>query len=142
MIYVHGFLGSATETWSDIIYHVDILDHSPFDKSDLYFFDYPAERNIVAASVKRLQRFISTVYPDPTLLFAEPQALPLSPEVDFSSLRGAKPYSKLILVGHSLGAVIIRRFIADEAWGVSVPRSLETPSYMPTLNFSRRRYWF
>jgi len=119
IVYVHGFLGNAQSTWEQVQYYADRLEGEPFRDADLYFFDYPAEEQFVPASVSRLRDFLTTIYPSP------PCALLEAPLRDYDwrlpddspivSLRDLRPYSRLVLVGHSLGAVVIRRLIADEA---------------------------
>jgi len=116
IVYVHGFWGDAETTWNDIIYYVDILDREPFGKSDLFFFDYPAEENILIASVKRLKRFVEAVYPNPPPALFHFDYWPSLVEPVKIFIRKPEPYKKLVLVGHSLGGVVIRRLIADELW--------------------------
>jgi hypothetical protein len=83
------------------------------------FFDYPAEDQFVQASVARLRSFLNEVYPLPPSALLEAYLRDfdwrLPDDLDTVSLRVLHPYSRLILVGHSLGAVVVRRFIADEA---------------------------
>ncbi len=119
IVYVHGFLGDASTTWEQVQYYVDRLRDEPFKNSDLYFFDYPAEGQFVQASVGRLRSFLTQIYPSPPSALLEVHLRDfdwrLPHDSDTLSLRESHPYSRLILVGHSLGAVVIRRFIADEA---------------------------
>jgi pimeloyl-ACP methyl ester carboxylesterase len=119
IVYVHGFLGDAQTTWEQLQYYVDRLRDEPFKNSDLHFFEYPAEDQFVLASVARLRSFLTQIYPLPPSALVEAHLRDfdwrLPGDSDTVFLRELHPYSRLILVGHSLGAVVIRRFIADEA---------------------------
>src|ERR1017187_3325356 len=119
IVYVHGFLGDAQSTWEQLQYYVDRLDNEPFRDADLFFYDYPAEDNFVHASVSRLRAFLNQIYPSPPPELLEVHFKDLDwrlhddPEV--ITIREHRPYARLVLVGHSLGAVVIRRLVADEA---------------------------
>src|SRR5690242_5840469 len=65
IIYVHGFWGGPEVTWENILYYVDRLSEDPFGRSDLFFFDYPAERDFLIVSASMLRRFLKTIYPIP-----------------------------------------------------------------------------
>lgn len=117
IIYVHGFWGTAQSTWEDIAYYVDVLEKEPFRDSDLFFFDYPAEENIVIASVRRLRQFICKTYPIPPEELFKTHVWNGSVNDPMQLvIRDPQPYTNLILVGHSLGGVVIRRLVADALW--------------------------
>jgi pimeloyl-ACP methyl ester carboxylesterase len=119
VVYVHGFLGDAQSTWEELQYNVDRLPKEPFRDVDLFFYDYPAEDNFVHLSAVNLRGFLSQIFPLPPAALLEVHFRDLDwrlhddPEV--ITLRHQRPYSRLVLVGHSLGAVVIRRLVADEA---------------------------
>ena len=119
IVYVHGFLGDAQSTWEQPQYYVDRLPSEPFRDVDLFFYDYPAEDDFVQISSVNLRAFLNQIFPSPPQEMLEVHFRDLDwrlrddPEV--ITLRERSPYSRLVLVGHSLGAVVIRRSIADEA---------------------------
>jgi pimeloyl-ACP methyl ester carboxylesterase len=130
IVYVHGFLGHAQSTWEQLQYYVDRLDNEPFRDVDLFFYDYPAEDNFVHLSVPSLRAFLNQIFPlpPPELLEVHFRDLDwrLTDDPEVITLREHRPYSRLVLVGHSLGAVVIRRLIADEALTAHANRT--TPS--------------
>src|ERR1035437_5697759 len=130
IVYVHGFLGHAQSTWEQLQYYVDRLDNEPFRDVDLFFYDYPAEDNFVHLSVPSLRAFLNQIFPlpPPELLEVHFRDLDwrLTDDPEVITLREHRPYSRLVLVGHSLGAVVIRRLVADEALTAHANRT--TPS--------------
>jgi pimeloyl-ACP methyl ester carboxylesterase len=119
VIYVHGFMGDAIDTWRDLVYYVDLLPDLPFAKADLYFVNYGAENEFVLTNTHFLRTFVKDLFPTPPpTLFTHCLA-----DLDWKvcrttelevAIRTPKKYARLILVGHSLGGVVIRRLIADE----------------------------
>jgi pimeloyl-ACP methyl ester carboxylesterase len=96
----------------------------------LFFMDYGAENSYLALSAIDLRSFIHTIYPSLPPAYS---VCSLS-DVDWRlsrhdnveiEIRDVQQYRRLILVGHSLGAVVIRRLIADECVDVSQSGSLE-----------------
>jgi len=121
IVYVHGFLGDPVDTWRDIVYFVDRLPGAPFAHCDLYFVNYGAEEDFVIASANTIRRFIEHIFPTPP----ESYFRYAMREVDWRLkdnadqvvvVREPGSYRRLILVGHSLGTVVIRRLIADAAY--------------------------
>jgi hypothetical protein len=135
IIYVHGFWGGPESTWENIVYYVDRLGGAPFERSDLFFFDYPAQKDFLIASVSFFRRFLSMIYPNPPEdLFSVPLR-----DIDWRlqgteglwlTVRHPQPYVRAILVGHSLGAVVIRRFIADEIFQLESAEAIEPHSIL------------
>jgi hypothetical protein len=122
VIYVHGFMGDAIDTWRDLVYYVDLLPDRPFERADLYFVKYGAEHDFVLTNTQFLREFVHRIFPNPpNSLFTYSLAaldwrVCRTSEVEVE-IRISKRYTRLILVGHSLGGVIIRRLIADEFVG-------------------------
>ena len=119
IVYVHGFLGDTQSTWEQLQYYVDRLDNEPFRDADLFFYDYPAEDNFVHVSVPGLRAFLNWLFPlpPPELVKVHFRDLDwrLHDDPEVITLREQRPYTRLVLVGHSLGAVVIRRLVADVA---------------------------
>ena len=119
IVFVHGLEGSPTGTWLDFQSLVDELEQFEpmFSTSDLYFYGYDSRHGKVAVHTSRLNDFIENVYPDadfPSSVImsrAMRQFIPVPDDAD-KGLR--RSYSRLFLVGHSLGAVLIRSVIANE----------------------------
>src|SRR5205085_273357 len=112
IIFVHGFFGDSTTTWEhfyDLCDSRSVPGADVWAVSDVCFFDYGAEEDFVDASAEELGLFIEQVHPVPdAALFG------LTP-AELTLIRNPwKPYSHIILVGHSLGAVVIRACIERE----------------------------
>ena len=127
IVYVHGFLGDAQSTWEHLQYYTDRLPGEPFRDVDLFFYGYQAESNFVHISASHLRAFLHQMFPLPpaellTVQFRDLDwRLPYDPES--ITLRERQPYSRLVLVGHSLGAVVVRRLIADAALATAAERT-------------------
>jgi pimeloyl-ACP methyl ester carboxylesterase len=112
IVFVHGFFGNVTTTWE---YFPDLCDNENvpgadiLEQSDLYFFDYPAHKAFVKESANRLAQFLGCLFPEPAMdLF-------YFREEDRRSIREPwLAYRRLLLVGHSLGAVVVRECIENQ----------------------------
>jgi pimeloyl-ACP methyl ester carboxylesterase len=134
IIFVHGFWGDSYSTWQDIQVLVDEFgDRFPlFSESDLFFLEYDAAGNFVGPSADKLRRFVDLLFPTPPGdLFSEDiTTSDWGSHLPFSRLcirPGPYLYNSLILVGHSLGAVVIRQMILDAATDFSAACQL-TPT--------------
>jgi hypothetical protein len=121
-IFVHGLGGSAVETWLkfqellDCEERPDIADW--WQDTDAFFYAYQSTRFGIAEHASALAEFIQRVFPDPTEILAPISAEVLDAFGDASSSwrkGGARNvhgrYRELFLVGHSLGAVVLREAI-------------------------------
>jgi pimeloyl-ACP methyl ester carboxylesterase len=121
IVFVHGFKGHHLKTWGKLP-EMASYDKSDFwRKADLYFLGYKPEKLHVSNSAHRLSKYISSIFPSPPASMFEcpldrhDWTLSLVPRLPVARIRpGPYMYSKLYLVGHSLGGLIIRRFIADQ----------------------------
>jgi hypothetical protein len=78
--------------------------------SDLFFFPYASFRQKIDPSARALVSFLRTIYPNPRREFFEiDRTLPLLPMPLADLDLEPRSYQRLVLVGHSQGALIIRR---------------------------------
>lgn len=106
VLFVHGFLGDAHETWVD--FHGRIDEENCWDQTDFYFFQYRSFRDSVNRSADRLLDLVALLEKPPTAWFAVPETRQLGP-IDIRD-EGTQ-YQDLVLVGHSLGGVVLREAI-------------------------------
>lgn len=110
VIFVHGFLGDPRSTWTDFE-HLTQRDPS-WNDTDLYFYGYRS-RNQVPSIAADFDDFLLNVLGGPQHVLAGAQV----PSGDNSLFRSPllsrknEPYTELILVGHSTGALVIRETI-------------------------------
>jgi len=119
-VFVHGFWGDATSTWSEFQRLVDDAKTSfpNLNNSDLLFFDYPSTMWTIEVAAHHLLAFLKSVYPRTD----EQQLAPVRLSTSILGLEShtllPRPmpleYKTLTLVGHSMGGVVLRRTILLE----------------------------
>lgn len=109
VVFIHGFNGSASKTWTDFLSLVDddVPNTGWWKPSDLFFFDYQwasVDHQLVNNTIE-VFKFARAVFPQPEKV--------LGPDNGFrpESFR----YKELVLVGHSEGGLLIRRAIIEAA---------------------------
>lgn len=99
VVFVHGFGGSAVETWVEF----DIL--APLEQRlmghDVFFYGYDGLRTHASESGDALFDFLDELLTDPSRIFR--YALP-----PVMARPGGFRYSNVVIVAHSLGAVVTR----------------------------------
>lgn len=116
-VLVHGFWGDSVSTWQQ--FQV-LMDQWPlYERSDAYFFDYRAEGNYIGRSAASLKAFLAALYPQPPIRFFEERLEGVGWAADVKAKKLTirdEPYhyKRLVLVGHSLGGLVIRKLIIDE----------------------------
>ena len=113
IVFVHGFLGNCVDTWQHFPTLVDELGDgvSWWATCDLYFWNYPSAEQTINQSAFQLREFLKRIVPAP-----HTQLMSLASgtrPTDQEYIRKPSEYEHLILVGHSLGGVVIRQSIVD-----------------------------
>lgn len=122
-VFVHGFAGGPASTWVDFQGLVDSgLPEVPewWQTTDMYFYTYESVDGSLEFNTLDLKNFVSQMFPEMEthrLIEVRKNQFAKSAPYPFRSL--TRSYSKLVFVGHSEGAVIIRKLI------VSTIRDLE-----------------
>jgi pimeloyl-ACP methyl ester carboxylesterase len=123
VVFVHGFNGAAVETWSDFDSMLpDNVHH------DVVFYGYDSLRLRATVAAAQLREFLSVLCCDSATTVNST----LEPELYRASSFVVR---RVILVGHSLGAVICRRALLDarnssEAWTSRVNLVFFAPAHM------------
>jgi hypothetical protein len=121
IVFVHGYGGDPYGTWTNFQFLID--EHYPcadsYQGADLFFFRYESKDEWIHASTDRLLNFIDQVILDPNQDHFVENTSPIvvgasiltSATLPVSVLPSPRRYSRLILVGHSEGGVVIRNAI-------------------------------
>lgn len=117
IIFVHGFRGSPDQTWSQFEL-IDRFSNEQFwTRSDLFFYGYDSVNTPLLFSAAKFLKFLQSVFPAPprSLFFrARPESMLFLADTPGARIRtNASAYSRLILVAHSEGAVVVRRSLCD-----------------------------
>lgn len=106
VVFVHGFKGDGLKTWGQF---PNPGGHREWWlESDMLFIDYKSTRDGPVGVAHRIRDSIGDFYPDPYSPAMEIGDLPARTDI-------TTPYEELVLVGHSLGGLIIRVALADAA---------------------------
>lgn len=108
VVFVHGFNGSARDTWTDFLSLVDDEGAGRWwELSDIFFFDYKRASvfSQLINNTLEVYRFIHSVFPQPFDLFKTNNPFR---DKDFQ-------YRELFLVGHSEGGLLLRKAVIEAA---------------------------
>jgi hypothetical protein len=119
VIFVHGFMGDAVETWVDFHGKIDQWTRDDWwEKSDLFFYSYPSVKQSTAVTADHLFRWVRRIFPNPNPLWFKldtndvPKEL-YEGEYDIHVRPEPIGYIELVLVGHSEGGLVLRRVIIN-----------------------------
>jgi pimeloyl-ACP methyl ester carboxylesterase len=132
IVFVHGYLGSARQTWGD--FAIDPPSDDWWLGSDLVFAEYNWYKSSVSSLADDLLQAIEATFPRvPGGWATEKGSGPRrNPE---------QPYRELVLVGHSLGGLVIRHAIASAAKKANpTPGSGTEPVSHPILSAAVRLF--
>ena len=104
VVFVHGFRGKAVGTWREF---PDAGNRHWWEGADLLFVGYDSTKENITAVANRLRAQLERFFPAP--LDAAMSVKGVSPRPEHGA------YSELVIVGHSLGGLIVRRALCDAA---------------------------
>jgi pimeloyl-ACP methyl ester carboxylesterase len=113
VVFVHGFWGDPHETW--YAFQDMVTSHSTaqkyWSKRDLFFFTYRSFRNGIETSARSLLSFLSLIFPSPPADILSIVGNVRAPQSLASLNSPARAYSRLVVVGHSEGGLVIRKAV-------------------------------
>jgi hypothetical protein len=104
IIFVHGFMGDYLKTWSS--FELLLPERNSCSGQDIFFYGYNASTSTINGGASVFRVFLSNLMTNTARILNE--SLPAKGQrgQDFR-------YDKVLLVSHSLGAVIVRRAMVD-----------------------------
>ena len=117
--FLHGFRGGAVRTWRE--FPSSGSTDAWWEQGDLLFIGFDSVRETITGVASRLRRELPRLFPNPI----DDQLADLG-----SAVREPPgPYEELVLVGHSLGGLILRRMLADcaQEWREQLTADPELP---------------
>ena len=114
IFFVHGFWGDAEATWQEFQRLIDTSKFATeFSDVDLFFYDYPSQANSVKTSAENLGTFVRHVLEEGPWGAVLAQIIPARWVA--TPVRSGTSYEEVVLVGHSLGGVVVRKLIVTIA---------------------------
>src|ERR1700722_4695512 len=126
VVFVHGYGGDPLATWSDFPGLLQLPPSIP-NAIDYIYYGYDAIRDDLTSSAAILRNFLGRILSNPTHTLGA--IIPT--RADGTALN---KYSDVVVVAHSLGAVIVRRAIVDatmqnESWVQSTKMVFFAPAH-------------
>jgi pimeloyl-ACP methyl ester carboxylesterase len=105
VVFIHGWGGSAGDTWET--FPAEIRSMPQASKADVFFIEYGSLKDTVEFCAAQMQLFLNDVLHRPLESIVNP-SLPRSEQREPESF-----YERVVLVAHSMGAVIARRAVLN-----------------------------
>lgn len=106
MLFVHGFCGDSMSTWHDFQGMLPANSTRCRD-SDIVFFGYDSRVTDIARNTKVLLQVLQSLTGNPS------QVINLSIDNDVEARKRKFRFTEILLVAHSLGAVLCRRALLE-----------------------------
>jgi pimeloyl-ACP methyl ester carboxylesterase len=106
IVFVHGWGGKSVSTWDRFVEHARRF--VGYSKYDLFFFGYPSKGPTTKFCAGRFASFLEDLLARPQECIVGPTLEPWTPFITPRT-----DYSRVLLCAHSMGAVVVRRAIAD-----------------------------
>lgn len=106
IVFVHGFGGGADATWEQFVRFLRAMPEAA--SADAFFTDYPSTTHDIAFCAAQFAKFLLDLLSEPSPHIVNPSLPAGAPPRPEDAL-----YRKVILVGHSMGAVVARRALLD-----------------------------
>jgi triacylglycerol esterase/lipase EstA (alpha/beta hydrolase family) len=122
VVFVHGYSGAAVKTWIEF---PDLLTSGgELEDKDFIFWGYDSVHEHTDSCADRLQSLLNALLTSPAAS-RRPGAIPR---------KGSSPYRRIVVVAHSMGAVVARRalLLGDEtnaSWTSRVRLVLYAPAH-------------
>jgi pimeloyl-ACP methyl ester carboxylesterase len=130
VVFVHGFGGKAVSTWQQ--FPDGGATSEWWRAADMLFVGYNSKRDDIGGTADRIRHAISRFYPELPVKILQAAGVSVRPH---SQTR----YSELVLVGHSLGGVIVRCALCDAAERWNEQRNAAAHAPKPVLLEARVR---
>lgn len=114
VIFFHGFLGDAHDTWLNFQSMIDSqrAKYPEWDSSDLFFIQYSSFRRSISDIAALALKIVDRVFPvPPASLFEVSVALKGAPRGLLQITLSKRQYKRLTLVAHSEGGAVLRRAV-------------------------------
>lgn len=106
IVFVHGWGGSAGDTWEAFPRAIRSMMETAH--ADAFFVDYPSRQHSVAFCAAQFTAFLLDILRTPAATIVNPSLPPSAQQRPTES-----SYRRILIVAHSMGAVIARRAVVD-----------------------------